>query len=111
MPLLFLFRFLAQKRVAAIREEARLNEVETRLNELKLRSAITIQTHWRRHVAVKRRNEIVTQEQKVSRAAKVVQQVLIGWRVRKAFIVKRNAAKTIQVGIETSFDLWVILVF
>ena len=96
---------MAQKKASALREENRLKELESRFNELKLRSAITIQTHWRRHLIVKRRNEILNEEQKVARASRVVQKVLIGWRVRKEFLVKRNAAKTIQVRIKIQSTL------
>jgi len=46
---------------------------------------------------VKRFAEAKSDEEKTSRAAIVISKCLVAWKARKAYLVKRDAAKTIQV--------------
>ena len=81
---------MASKKVASIREQ-------NRLCHLHQSSAVTIQRFWRLRLSEKRKSEAESREQIADRAARLVLKVLIGWKVRKEFLVKRNASTTIQV--------------
>jgi hypothetical protein len=83
-------RRIALKQVATLR-------AETRMHQLHTSSAVKIQRFWRRSLSEKRSSDAKSREEVADRAARVVLKVLIGWKVRKEFLVKRNAATAIQV--------------
>jgi hypothetical protein len=83
-------RRIALQKVATLR-------VETRLRQLHTSSAVKIQRFWRRRLSEKHTSDAKSREEVADRAARVVLKVLIGWKVRKEFLVKRNAATAIKV--------------